>query len=79
MSRQAADPIEGLKTCSLKQVNGAVKEVVGKVVGDSKLEAGGKADKAEGKVRYWRLERRCTGRREEVVDSEAVSEWYFYV
>jgi uncharacterized protein YjbJ (UPF0337 family) len=40
VSRQAAAPIEGLKTFSLKQVNGAVKEVVGKVVGDSKLEAG---------------------------------------
>ena len=35
---------------SAKQVKGAVKEAVGKVVGDSKLEAEGKADKAEGKV-----------------------------
>jgi uncharacterized protein YjbJ (UPF0337 family) len=34
----------------LKQVNGAVKEAVGKVVGDSKLQAEGKADKAEGKM-----------------------------
>jgi uncharacterized protein YjbJ (UPF0337 family) len=35
---------------SAKQVKGAVKEAVGKVVGDSKLQAEGKADKAEGKV-----------------------------
>lgn len=35
---------------SAKQVKGAVKEAVGKVVGDAKLEAAGKADKAEGKV-----------------------------
>ena len=35
---------------SAKQVKGAVKETIGKVVGDSKLEAEGKADKAEGKV-----------------------------
>lgn len=33
-----------------KQVKGAVKQAVGKVVGDAKLEAAGKADKAEGKV-----------------------------
>ena len=31
-------------------VKGAVKETIGKVVGDAKLEAEGKADKAEGKV-----------------------------
>jgi len=43
-------PHRGFENLQLKQVNGAVKEVVGKVVGDSKLEAGGKADKAEGKV-----------------------------
>ena len=43
-------PIEGSKSAVWKQVNGAVKEAVGKVVGDSKLEAEGKADKAEGKV-----------------------------
>jgi len=35
---------------SAKQVKGAVKEAVGKVVGDSKLEAEGNADKAEVKV-----------------------------
>jgi uncharacterized protein YjbJ (UPF0337 family) len=38
---------------SAKQVKGAVKETIGKVVGDSKLAAEGKADKAdkaEGKV-----------------------------
>ena len=35
---------------SAKQVRGAVKEVVGKVVGDAKLESEGKADKAAGKV-----------------------------
>jgi uncharacterized protein YjbJ (UPF0337 family) len=35
---------------SAKQVKGAAKETIGKVVGDSKLEAEGKADKAEGKV-----------------------------
>jgi uncharacterized protein YjbJ (UPF0337 family) len=40
------DRVEG----SAKQVKGAVKEAVGKVVGDAKLEAEGKADKAEGKV-----------------------------
>ena len=35
---------------SAKQAKGVMKEAVGKVVGDSKLEAEGKADKAEGKV-----------------------------
>ena len=35
---------------SAKQVKGAVKEAVGKVVGDAKLEPEGKADKIEGKV-----------------------------
>jgi uncharacterized protein YjbJ (UPF0337 family) len=35
---------------SAKQVKGAVKEAVGKVVGDVKLESEGKADKAEGKL-----------------------------
>ena len=35
---------------SAKQVKGAVKEVVGKAVGDAKLESDGKADKTEGKV-----------------------------
>ena len=40
------DRVEG----SAKQVKGAVKEAIGKVVGDSKLQTEGKADKAEGKV-----------------------------
>jgi uncharacterized protein YjbJ (UPF0337 family) len=35
---------------SAKVVKGKVKEAVGKAVGDSKLEAEGKADKIEGKV-----------------------------
>jgi uncharacterized protein YjbJ (UPF0337 family) len=35
---------------SAKQAKGAVKEVVGKAVGDAKLESEGKADKIEGKV-----------------------------
>ena len=35
---------------SAKQVKGAVKEAVGKAVGDTKLESEGKADKIEGKV-----------------------------
>ena len=35
---------------SAKVVKGKVKEAVGKAVGDSKLEAEGKADKVEGKV-----------------------------
>ena len=35
---------------SAKQVKGAVKQVVGKVVGDAKLEAEGNADKIEGQV-----------------------------
>lgn len=33
-----------------KQAKGAVKEAVGKVVGDAKLVADGKADKVEGKI-----------------------------
>ena len=40
------DRIEG----AAKQVEGAVKEAVGKAVGDTKLEGEGKADKVEGKV-----------------------------
>ena len=40
------DRIEG----SAKQVKGAVKDAVGKVTGDSKLQAEGKADKVEGKI-----------------------------
>jgi uncharacterized protein YjbJ (UPF0337 family) len=35
---------------SAKQVKGAVKQAVGKAVGDAKLESEGKADKVEGKV-----------------------------
>jgi uncharacterized protein YjbJ (UPF0337 family) len=35
---------------SAKQVKGTIKEVVGKVVGDAKLQSEGKADKMEGKV-----------------------------
>jgi uncharacterized protein YjbJ (UPF0337 family) len=35
---------------SAKQIKGAVKEVVGKAVGDAKLESEGKADKIEGRV-----------------------------
>jgi len=35
---------------SAKQVKGAVKQAVGKVVGDTKLETEGKADKIKGKV-----------------------------
>jgi len=35
---------------SAKQVKGKVKEVVGKAVGDAKLESEGTADRIEGKV-----------------------------
>ena len=35
---------------SAKQVKGAVKQAVGKAVGDTKLETEGKADKIKGKV-----------------------------
>jgi uncharacterized protein YjbJ (UPF0337 family) len=35
---------------SAKEVNGAVKEAIGKATGDTNLQARGKADKAEGKV-----------------------------
>jgi uncharacterized protein YjbJ (UPF0337 family) len=35
---------------SAKQVKGAVKQVVGKAVGDAKLESEGKAEKIEGKI-----------------------------
>jgi len=35
---------------SAKQIKGAVKQVVGKAVGDAKLESEGKAGKIEGKV-----------------------------
>jgi uncharacterized protein YjbJ (UPF0337 family) len=40
------DRVEGIA----KQVMGAVKEAAGKVTGDAKLEAEGKADKVAGKV-----------------------------
>ena len=33
-----------------KEIKGTVKQVVGKAVGDAKLESEGKADKIEGKV-----------------------------
>ena len=33
-----------------KQAKGAMKDVAGKITGDSKMQAEGKADKAEGKV-----------------------------
>ena len=35
---------------SAKQIKGKVKQVVGKAVGDAKLESEGKVDKMEGKV-----------------------------
>jgi len=35
---------------SAKQVKGAVKQAVGKAIGDAKLESEGNADKVEGKV-----------------------------
>lgn len=41
-----SDRIKG----SAKQAKGAVKEVAGKVTGDKKLQAEGKADKIAGKV-----------------------------
>ena len=33
-----------------KEIKGSIKETIGKAVGDTKLEADGKADKIEGKV-----------------------------
>ncbi len=35
---------------SAKEIKGSVKQLVGKAVGDAKLELDGKADKIEGKV-----------------------------
>jgi len=35
---------------SAKKIKGAVKQMVGKAVGDAKLESEGKADKIEGKI-----------------------------
>jgi uncharacterized protein YjbJ (UPF0337 family) len=40
------DRVEGIA----KQVKGTVKETAGKVMGDAKLQAEGKADKVAGKV-----------------------------
>lgn len=40
------DRVEGVG----KQIKGAVKDAFGKVTGDTKTQAEGKADKAEGKV-----------------------------
>jgi uncharacterized protein YjbJ (UPF0337 family) len=40
------DRVEG----SAKEIKGAVKQAVGKVVGNAKLASDGKADKVEGKV-----------------------------
>ena len=40
------DRIQG----SAKEVKGAMKEAVGKVTGDAKLQADGKADKTAGKI-----------------------------
>ena len=45
-SEMDKDRIEG----SAKQTKGAIKEAAGKVLGDAKLQADGKADKTEGKV-----------------------------
>lgn len=33
-----------------KQVKGSIKEAIGKLVGDAKLQVDGKADRAEGKI-----------------------------
>ena len=35
---------------SAKEIKGAVKQAVGKALGDAKLESDGKADKIEGKI-----------------------------
>jgi uncharacterized protein YjbJ (UPF0337 family) len=35
---------------SAKEIKGAVKEAIGKVTGDAKLQADGKADKTEGAI-----------------------------
>ena len=40
------DRVEG----SAKQAKGAIKEAAGKLTGDAKLQADGKADKTEGKI-----------------------------
>ena len=35
---------------SAKQIKGSIKEAVGKIIGDAKLQVDGKADAAEGKI-----------------------------
>jgi uncharacterized protein YjbJ (UPF0337 family) len=35
---------------SAKEIEGSIKETIGKATGDAKLEADGKADKVEGKI-----------------------------
>ena len=35
---------------SAKEVKGAIKEATGKIIGDAKLQADGKADKTAGKI-----------------------------
>jgi uncharacterized protein YjbJ (UPF0337 family) len=37
-------------TGSAKEAKGAIKEAIGRAVGDTKLQADGRADKAEGKI-----------------------------
>jgi uncharacterized protein YjbJ (UPF0337 family) len=45
-SKMNKDRIEG----AAKQIKGSLKEATGKIIGDSKLVADGKADKIEGKI-----------------------------
>ena len=40
------DRIEG----AAKEAKGSIKEIVGKTVGDAKMQSDGKADKVEGKI-----------------------------
>ena len=49
---------------SAKQVKGAVKQSVGRAVGDAKLESEGQADKVDGKIRnaIGRLKDRLKGK-----------------
>jgi uncharacterized protein YjbJ (UPF0337 family) len=35
---------------SVKEIKGTMKETIGKAIGDAKLQADGKSDKAEGKI-----------------------------
>jgi len=46
MLKMDKDRIEGIA----KQVTGSIKETIGKITGDAKSEAAGKAEKVEGKV-----------------------------